>query len=77
MKVKIIDWADYQPPRQWFPVLSCGHKAIGSYEEGLDDATKSEIEVDGVWTCFKCGEIEKQIADLECRLTKLKAKRTL
>ena len=71
---KIVKWDEYTPPREWTPVLDCGHKQL-DYDHGLSDEQKANVESNGnVWSCYECGRERDRIHELEAELRRLKRK---
>jgi hypothetical protein len=72
---KVASWREYQPPRQWFATLECGHGARPDYDEcPMEDADKGAVERAGglVW-CIPCSRQAEKISKLEAELTAEKA----
>jgi hypothetical protein len=69
---KIVDWT--MQPRQWWPVLDCGHRPL-EYDPGVTDEEKAELLKKSTWECIECGREKDRIASLEHELRELKAKR--
>jgi len=65
MRRKILGWREYQPPREWFPKLECGHKQRQYDESGHTDEEQAELDKDGFYYCYDCDRLEAQAKKLE------------
>lgn len=62
MKRRVIRWKEL--PRQWTPILECGH-VVRQHYEGLSDEDKARTEREGGYRCSTCERIEHRVAELQ------------
>ncbi len=75
VKRKVASWREYQPPRQWFAKLECGHDARPDWDDcPMEDADKERIERGGgLVLCVPCSRQAEKIRKLEEELAAAKA----
>ena len=61
MNRRVIRWKEW--PRQWTPILECGH-TVRLHYSGLYDDEKERTEREGGYRCSTCDRIERRVANL-------------